>query len=227
MNKLGFGFLRLPQTESGIDYTVLNEMVDHYIAAGGRYFDTAYTYLDGESEIAIGKSLSARYPRETFELTTKLPGYQAETKEDCRRMFEESAARCGVDYFDTYMLHWMCTEHYRIAQERDQFAFLQELKAEGKAKRIGFSFHDRPELLDQILTEHPEVDCVLLQINYLDYDAPGIQSRACYEIAVKHGKEIIFMEPVKDIIRLHFAKKDDTLYEALNRLADIKAKMLG
>ena len=197
MNKLGFGFLRLPEKDGQIDYTVLNQMTDDYIALGGRCFDTAYTYLDGESEIAIGKSLAARYPREAFQLTTKLPGYMAQTREDCRRMFEESAARCGVDYFDTYMLHWLNQKHYRIAQQQDQFGFLQELKAEGKAKRIGFSFHDTPELLDQILTEHPETDCVLLQINYLDYDAPGIQSRECYEVAVKHGKSVIVMEPVK------------------------------
>ena len=197
MNKLGFGFLRLPEKDGQIDYKVLNQMTDDYIALGGRYFDTAYTYLDGESEIAIGKSLAARYPREAFQLTTKLPGYMAQTREDCRRMFEESAARCGVDYFDTYMLHWLNQKHYRIAQQQDQFGFLQELKAAGKAKRIGFSFHDTPELLDQILTEHPETDCVLLQINYLDYDAPGIQSRECYEVAVKHGKSVIVMEPVK------------------------------
>lgn len=197
MNKLGFGFLRLPEENGQIDYTVLNRMVDDYIALGGRHFDTAYTYLDGESEVAIGKALAARYPREAFALTTKLPGYMAKTKEDCRRMFEESATRCGVDYFDTYMLHWLNQKHYKIAQQQDQFAFLRELKAEGKAKRIGFSFHDTPELLDQILTEHPETDCVLLQINYLDWDAPGIQSRECYEVAAKHGKDVIVMEPVK------------------------------
>ena len=197
MNKLGFGFLRLPMQNEQIDYTVLNQMVDDYIAMGGRCFDTAYTYLDGESEVAIGKSLSARYPRQAFTLTTKLPGYMAQTREDCQRMFDESAARCGVEYFDTYMLHWLNQKHYQIAQQQDQFAFLRELKAAGKAKRIGFSFHDTPELLDQILTEHPETDCVLLQINYLDYDAPGIQSRECYEVAVKHGKSVIVMEPVK------------------------------
>ena len=197
MNKLGFGFLRLPERDGQIDYEVLNRMVDDYIALGGRYFDTAYTYLDGQSEVAIGKALTSRYPREAFELTDKLPGYMAETREDCRRMFAESAARCGVEYFDTYMLHWLCGKHYKIAQQQDQFAFLRELKAEGKAKRIGFSFHDTPELLDQILTEHPETDCVLLQINYLDWDAPGIQSRECYEVAVKHGKDVIVMEPAK------------------------------
>ena len=197
MNKLGFGFLRLPLVDGQIDFETTNQMVDTYLAAGGRVFDTAYTYSDGDSERAIGKALSSRHPRESYHLITKLPGYQATSYEDCWNFFHESARRCGVEYFDTYMLHWLCQKHYKIAQELRQFDFLKELKATGKAKRIGFSFHDTPQLLDQILTEHPEVDCVLLQINYLDWEAPGIQSRACYEVAVKHGKEIIVMEPVK------------------------------
>ncbi len=197
MNKLGFGFLRLPNRDGAIDYDTLNRMVDLFLAAGGRRFDTAYTYLDGESEIAIGKALTSRYPRDAYELTSKLPGYLASSYEDGFRFFEESARRCGVEYFDVYMLHWMCRKHYQIAQKHRQFDLLKELKRTGKAKRIGFSFHDTPQLLDEILTAHPEVDCVLLQINYLDWEAPGIQSRACYEIARKHGKEIWVMEPVK------------------------------
>ena len=197
MNKLGFGFLRLPQKDGETDFETVNAMVDMYLAAGGKVFDTAYTYSDGDSERAIGKALSSRHPRESFHLITKIPGYQAKSYEDCFNFFEESARRCGVEYFDTYMLHWLCKKHYRIAQEQRQFDFLKELKATGKAKRIGFSFHDTPELLDQILTEHPETDCVLLQINYLDWEAPGIQSRECYEVAKKHGKDVIVMEPVK------------------------------
>lgn len=197
MNKLGFGFLRLPQKDGTTDYETVNQMVDRFLAAGGRVFDTSYTYSDGESERAIGKILSARHNRESFHLITKLPGYMAESYEDCFRFFEESASRCGVTYFDTYMLHWMCEKHYKIAQKQRQFDFLQELKRSGKAKRIGFSFHDTPELLERILTEHPEVDCVLLQINYLDWEAPGIQSKDCYAVAKKHGKEILVMEPAK------------------------------
>ena len=197
MNKLGFGFLRLPQKDGEIDFETVNAMVDMYLAAGGKVFDTAYTYSDGDSERAIGKALSSRHPRESYHLITKIPGYQAKSYADCWNFFHESARRCGVDYFDTYMLHWMCQEHYQIAQQLRQFDFLQELKATGKARRIGFSFHDTPQLLDQILTEHPETDCVLLQINYLDWEAPGIQSRECYEVAKKHGKDVIVMEPVK------------------------------
>ena len=152
MNKLGFGFLRLPHKDDQIDYDVLNKMVDDFIALGGRCFDTAYTYLDGESEIAIGKALSSRYPRDAFELTTKLPGYMTESFDDCFRYFEESAQRCGVEYFDTYMLHWQCSDHYRFACQQNQFAFLKELKRRRKAKRIGFSFHDTADVLDDILS---------------------------------------------------------------------------
>ncbi len=197
MNKLGFGFLRLPQIDGQIDFETVNTMVDTYIAAGGDYFDTAYTYLDGRSEEAIRKCVVERYSRDSYRLATKIPGYYAKSYADCFRYFEESAKKCGVDYFDVYMLHWMTEEHYRIAQQLHQFDFLAELKRTGKAKRIGFSFHATADLLDRILTDHPEVDCVLLQVNYLDWDSPAIQSRRCLEVAKAHGKEVIVMEPVK------------------------------
>jgi len=197
MNKLGFGFLRFPMVDGQIDDSQLNPMVDAYIAAGGRYFDTAYTYLEGKSEEAIRRCLVDRYPRDSFTLATKMPGYDVKCPEDCWRFFNASAQRCGVDYFDVYMLHWLNRKHYRLAQEHKEFEFLQELKAQGKAKKIGFSFHDTAQLLDEILNEHPEVDCVLIQVNYLDWESPGIQSRQCYETALRHGKEVIVMEPVK------------------------------
>lgn len=197
MNKLGFGFLRLPYSDGEIDYPVLNEMVDTFLAAGGRYFDTAYTYLDGLSEEAICKALTQRHPRDSYLLASKLPGYHAKSYKDCFRFFEESAKRCGVDYFDVYMLHWLDAKHYSIAEQHRQFEFLTELKRTGKARKIGFSFHDTPELLDMILKRHPEVDCVLLQINYLDWESPAIQSRLCYETALRHRKSVIVMEPVK------------------------------
>ncbi len=197
MNKLGFGFLRLPEVDGTLDLPAICQMVDVFMAGGGNRFDTAYTYLEGRSEEAIRQALVNRYPRETFSLTGKLPGYLARNYQDCFRLFEESASRCGVDYFDIYMLHWLTEAHYQIAQEQRQFDFLRELKRTGKARRIGFSFHDTAELLDRILTEHPEVDCVLLQINYLDWDSPAIQSRLCYETALRHGKSVLIMEPVK------------------------------
>ncbi len=201
MNKTGFGFLRLPKREENddknIDYELLNAMVDRYLELGGNYFDTAYTYLGGVSEEALRRSLVERHPRGSFRIADKLPGYKVKQPEDCRRFFEESLARCGVDYFDVYMLHWLNDKNYAIAEKFDEFAFLRLLKEEGKAKEIGFSYHDSAELLDRILTAHPEVDYVQLQINYLDWDSESIQSRKCYETAVKHGKKVIVMEPVK------------------------------
>lgn len=197
MNKLGFGFLRLPKIGDEINYEELNRMVDLFLDSGRCYFDTAYTYLNGKSEEAIRRALVERHPRERFQLASKAPGYNAKSYEDCRQYFEESCRRCGVDYFDVYMLHWLNRKNYGIAEKYDQFRFLQELKESGKAKRIGFSFHDTADLLDEILTTHPEVDCVLLQINYLDWENEGIQSRKCYETALRHGKSILAMEPIK------------------------------
>lgn len=198
MNKTGFGFLRLPKTPEGeIDYPFLNTLVDRFLAMGGRYFDTAYTYLNGMSEVALRKCLVERYPRDSFLLADKLPGYKVKEPGDCQAYFDEQLQRCGVTYFDVYMLHWLDKKHYAIAQQFDEFAFLRQLKAQGKAKRIGFSFHDSPELLDQILTEHPEVDLVLLQMNYLDWSSHSLRAAQLYAVAVSHGKQVVVMEPVK------------------------------
>ncbi|MBR6522592.1 MAG: aldo/keto reductase [Oscillospiraceae bacterium] len=198
MNEIGFGFLRLPQNEDKtIDYERLNPMVDRFLELGGRYFDTAYTYLDELSEEAIRKSLTERHERSSFVLSDKLPGFKFTSYEECRACFERQLQRCGVDYFDIYLLHGLNEENYQIARENGQFRLLRELKAEGKAGRIGFSYHDTPQLLDKILTEHPEVDVVLLQINYLDWNSKAIRAAECYDVAVKHAKQIMVMEPVK------------------------------
>lgn len=201
MNKLGFGFLRLPVVEdtnsSEINLELLNQMVDIYLSHGKTYFDTAYTYLDGKSEWAVRESVVKRYPRESFILADKLPGYMVNSHEECYKYFQVQLERCQVDYFDVYLLHWLNDKNYRIAEKYQEFEFLQEIKAAGKAGKIGFSYHDNAELLDEILIAHPEVDYVQLQINYLDWDSEAIQSRRCYEVAVKHGKKVIVMEPVK------------------------------
>ena len=197
MNKLGFGFLRLPKTGDEYDWKTLCEMTDHFLSGGQNYFDTCYTYLNGNSELGIRKCVSERYPREQFQLAEKLPGYQCKSYEDAQRFFDEELERCGVEYFDVFMLHWLNGKNYEIAEKYDQFRFLQEKKAEGKAKRIGFSYHDSAALLDEILTAHPEIDVVQLQINYLDWETAGIESGKCYETCVRHGKKIIVMEPVK------------------------------
>ncbi len=198
MNKTGFGFLRLPRkADESIDYDILNPLVDRFLTLGGSYFDTAYTYLGGLSEEAIRLSLVQRHPRESFRLADKLPGYKVKDPAQCQVYFDRQLARCGVEYFDVYLLHWLNAENYRIATEMEEFPFLQSLKQRGLAGKIGFSYHDSPELLDRILTEHPEVDYVQLQINYLDWDSVTIQARKCYEVAQAHGKAVIVMEPVK------------------------------
>ena len=197
MNKLGFGFLRLPSRESSYDWEQINDMVDRFLALGGRYFDTCYTYLDGQSEEAIRRCLVARKPRESFELAEKLPGYLCRSYEDCGRFFNEELTRCGVDFFDVFMLHWLNGNNYRTAEALDEFRFLREVKEQGLARRIGFSYHDNAQLLEQILSAHPEVEIVQLQINYLDWDTAGIESRKCYETCVRFGKKVIVMEPLK------------------------------
>lgn len=215
MNKTGFGFLRIPKKEDEtIDYEVLNPMVDLFLEQGGTYFDTAYTYLNGLSEEALRLSLVERYPRESFLIADKLPGYKAKTHEQCWDFFNEQLQRCGVTFFDVYLLHFLNEKNYATAQRLEQFRFLQELKEKGLAKRIGFSYHDSPELLNRILTDHPEVDIVQLQINYLDWDSISLQAKALYDVAVSHGKQVVIMEPVKGGSLANLPEEAETLLRA-------------
>ncbi|MBE6968410.1 MAG: Fe-S oxidoreductase [Ruminococcaceae bacterium] len=197
IGKLGFGFLRLPKKGDEWDWQAINTMTDAFMQGGGTFFDTCYTYLNGISEMAIRKCVVERKPRESFQLCDKLPGYLFKSYDDCRKYFDEELSRCGVEWFDVLMLHWLNDENYEIAEKYDEFRFLREIKAEGKAKRIGFSYHGDAVLLDRILTAHPETDVVLMQLNYLDWESEGIQSRKCYEACMRHGKSVMVMEPVK------------------------------
>lgn len=200
MNKTGFGFLRLPhlgEDEKNIDEALLNQMVDAFIRQGGRYFDTAYTYLEGASEAALRRCVVERYPRQMLQIADKLPTWYIKQSGDCAAYFQQQLQRCGVTYFDYYLVHGLNQENYEICCRCGVFAFMQELKRQGLARQIGFSFHDSAELLEQILTDHPEMDFVQLQINYLDWDSPSIQSGACYQTACRHNKPVIVMEPVK------------------------------
>ena len=201
MEKLGFCLNRLPLTdrknEHSIDYAVLNFIIDSFIEKGGRFFDTSCTYHGGISEEAAGISLSERYPRDSFVLSDSLPSWIVRNKEDCRRIFEKQLSRCKTDYFDLYTLQWINETNYITAETFGEFEFLEELKAEGKALKTGFSFYGSPELLDKILSEHPETDYVRLQINCLDWESYAFRARECYEVAVKHGKKIIAEEPLK------------------------------
>ena len=199
--RLGFGFLRLPHIDpndrNDVDLKTTREMVDLFLARGFRYFDTAYIYLNGKSEEFLRKTLVERYPRDSFMIADKLPCGVLKSGKTAEDIFAEQCERCGVDFFDVYLLHGLDAEGAEYAEAQDCFKFLQGLKERGKARYIGFSFHDTAEVLDGILTRHPEVDVVQIQLNYLDWDHPIIQSGECYEVCRKHGKPIIVMEPVK------------------------------
>lgn len=199
--KLGFGYMRLPVTNSEdpttVNYEEVNKMVDTFLERGFTYFDTAYMYHNFISEAVIKETLVKRHPRESFKLATKMPTMFLKKQEDLERIFNEQLEKCGVDYFDYYLIHNLGVSHYEIAKKFKVFEFVQKKKEEGKIKSAGFSFHDKADLLEEILTAHPEVDFVQLQLNYIDWDNESIQSRKCYEIATKHNKPVIVMEPVK------------------------------
>ena len=199
--KLGFGLMRLPLTDANdkgsIDVEETMKMVDAFIEQGFTYFDTAWMYCAFKSENAVKEALTDRYPRDRYTLTTKLHASYLKKKEDRDRIFEEQRQKTGVEYFDYYLIHAIDQELYSIYNEMDCFNWLIEKKKQGLVKHIGFSYHDSAEFLDQVLTEHPEMEFVQLQMNYLDWESAEVQSRKCYEVASKHGKPVIVMEPVK------------------------------
>ena len=186
-----------PKDQSSIDIPQLEKMVDMYVSSGLSYFDTAYMYHSNQSETAIKKALVDRYPRESFRIATKLPIMMIDNPARAEEVFEEQLGKIGVDYFDNYLVHNICSVFLTNLEKSGAFELLKRKKAEGKIRRIGFSFHDGPELLDKVLTDHPEVDFVQLQINYLDWDNPSIGSRRNLEVARAHGVPVIVMEPVK------------------------------
>lgn len=204
MKKLGFGMMRLPlpdpKTQGKIDLDQVCAMVDAFLDRGYTYFDTAYMYHDGQSECAARETLVKRHSRDSFTLADKMPLFHFKAEDGPERqtaVFEEQLQKCGVEYFDYYLLHCITTESYETARRLDTFGFLSRMKAEGKIRHLGFSFHDKAELLDRVLTEHPETEFVQLQINYLDWEDERVQSRKCYETARRHGKQVVIMEPVK------------------------------
>lgn len=201
MKKLGFGTMRLPLTdpddEKSIDYDQVCSMVDHFLEQGFVYFDTAHMYHKDMSESAVKRCLTDRYSRDRYILADKMPLVRVKTADDYPRIFEEQLSRCGVEYFDNYLLHNIGKERYANTENLGGFKFVSDLKEQKLVKNIGFSYHDNAELLDEILTKHPEIDFVQLQLNYLDWNSGAIQSGACYEVACRHGKPVIAMEPVK------------------------------
>ncbi len=202
MKRLGFGFTRLPQSDPddyrSVDMETVKRMVDQFIENGFTYFDTAVSWHGGQSEAALREALVERYPRSSYTITDKLPLSMLRDEKELPGFFERQMERLGVDYVDYYWLHGMDQEMYCRAEEMEAFAFVRQKKAEGKVKHIGLSFYDRAELLEKILTEHPEMEYVQLQLNYLDWEDPDTESRKCYEVAYRHRKPVIVAEPVKD-----------------------------
>lgn len=193
----GFGFMRLPMVGEEVDIPQTKEMVDLFLQNGFRYFDTAHGYIGGKSELAIRECLSSRYPRESFILTNKLSGNYFDSQEEIRPLFQQQLDACGVEYFDFYLMHAMSAKGFARYKELHAFETALELKEEGRIRHMGISFHDKAEVLDQILTEYPQIEVVQIQFNYVDYEDENVESRKCYEVCRKHGKPVIVMEPVK------------------------------
>ena len=196
--KLGFGLMRLPKKGGKIDIEQTKQMVDLFMKAGLTYFDTAYVYDEGDSERAAKAALVDRYPRESFTLATKLCAWMgAQNEETAKQQFYTSLERTGAGYFDYYLLHALQAGNYKTYDKYHIWDFVKEQKAKGLIKHWGFSFHATPDILDEILTAHPDAEFVQLQLNYADWENPDVTARENYEVARKHGKSIVVMEPVK------------------------------
>ena len=193
----GFGCMRLPMSGDEVDKVQMCQMVDAFLEAGFNYFDTAHGYLQGKSETALRDCLTSRYPRDRYVLTDKLTGSYFKTEADIRPFFQRQLEACGVEYFDFYLMHSQHAGNFGHFRDCRAYETAFALKAEGKIRHVGISFHDRAEVLEEILTTYPQIEVVQIQFNYLDYEDPSAQSRRCYEVCRKHGKPVIVMEPVK------------------------------
>lgn len=220
MKKLGFGCMRFPLVDredpTAFDKEQIIKMVDCFLEQGFTYFDTAYMYHKYKSECIVKEVLVDRHPRDSFLLADKMPTMFLKKQEDVERIFNEQLEKTGAEYFDYYLLHCLDEELYAVAERFNLFDFAMQKKKEGKIKKFGFSFHDTAEVLDKILTEHNEVEFVQLQINYLDWESEKVQSKKCHQVAVKHGKEIIVMEPVKGGTLANIPPKAKRLFEKCN-----------
>ena len=194
MKKLGFGCMRFPRIEDKPDLEQVCQMTDRFLEEGFTYFDTSTVY--GDSETVLRHCLTSRHPRASYLLTNKLTEGLFKTRADLPGVFQKQLETCGVDYFDNYLLHALSYKNYQKFVDCHTFDFIRSLKAEGKVKAIGLSFHDKAALLDEILSAHPEIEVVQIQFNYVDYESPSIEGRACYEVCRRHQKRVIVMEPV-------------------------------
>lgn len=206
----GFGCMRLPMVNGEVDIEEMNRMVDAFLESGFNYFDTAHGYLQGKSEKALKTSLADRYERSRFILTNKLTNFFFKKQDEIRPFFEQQLKDCGVEYFDYYLMHAQGADNFRFFKNCKAYETAFALKEEGKIKHVGISFHDKADVLEQILTEYPQIEVVQIQFNYVDYDDPAVESRKCYEICRKYGKPVIVMEPVKggNLVNLPGSAKD-------------------
>ena len=193
----GFGCMRLPMVDGEVDYELTKQMVDTFFARGFNYFDTAHGYLGGKSETALKECLTSRYPRESYVLTNKLSSHFITKAEDIRPLFQQQLDACGVSYFDFYLMHAQDKNSFEKYKQIRAYEISLELLAEGKIKHFGISFHDQAHVLEQILTEYPQIEVVQIQLNYVDFDDASVQAGKCLEVCRKHGKPAIVMEPVK------------------------------
>lgn len=214
--KLGFGLMRLPMKGEDIDLEQVKTMVDKFIKEGFTYFDTAYVYHGGNSEVVAKEALVKRYPRESFQLATKMPVWEAKKTEDYQRLFDIQLERTGAGYFDFYLLHALDKNRAVEVDQMGGWDFVKAMKEKGLIKHFGFSFHDDAQALDEILTKHPETEFVQLQLNYIDWENEGVQSRLCYEVARKHNIPIVVMEPIKGGSLASMRPEIEEIYKAAN-----------
>lgn len=212
----GFGCMRLPMDGENVDLKEFSKMVDMFMAEGFNYFDTARVYLATKSESAIGECISARYPRESFILADKLSNSLFNSEEEIRPLLETQLEACKTDYFDFYLMHSQNKSIFEKYKKCRAYETALEFKKDGKIKHLGISFHDTADVLDEILTEYPEVEVVQIQLNYVDFDDPAVQSKKCYDVCVKHNKPIIIMEPVKGGTLVNLPDEAKKVFEEQN-----------
>lgn len=212
----GFGFMRLPMIGEDVDISQTTQMVDTFLENGFNYFDTAHGYINGKSELALKACLTSRYPRDRYILTNKLSGHCFEKEEDIRPLFQAQLEACGVEYFDFYLMHAQNRNNFQTFKQNHAYEISLQLKEEGKIRHLGISFHDKAEILDQILTEYPQIEVVQIQFNYVDFEDEKVESRKCYEVCRKHGKPVIVMEPVKGGSLVNLPSSAQRIFDRLN-----------
>ena len=212
----GFGCMRLPMVDGEVDMEQFKQMVDLFLEEGFNYFDTAHGYLDGKSELAVREGLTSRYPRDRYLLVNKLTSMYFHKEEEIRPFFENQLKWCGVDYFDVYLMHAQNAAEFEKYKKCHAYETALQLKEEGRIRHFGISFHDKAVVLDQILTEYPQVEIVQIQFNYLDYEDPSVEARKVYEVCRKYNKPVLVMEPVKGGTLVKLPEDAQKIFDDLN-----------